>query len=140
MCAAEAVPTVLPSVADLAALPFLPSGRGAVILILGGLAMLPLSLLGSRLATRRWFTGVERDAGRLDLGPCKILRREGDRCMVVLADCRTCREKGGGPCERERRGLQLAMHARAPQAQVVEVACDARRGACVFEIRRGRPA
>ena len=97
----------------LAALPFLPSGKGAIILILGGLAMLPLSLLGSRVTLRPWFSGVERNAARLGLGPCRLLTRNSDRCLVALAACPTCKVDGHGPCDRERRALQLAMHGRA---------------------------
>jgi hypothetical protein len=37
---------------DLAVLPFLPAGRGALILILGGLLVLPVSLLMSRVGLR----------------------------------------------------------------------------------------
>lgn len=135
---------VLPqvAVASLAAVPFLPSGRGALILIFGGLAMMPLSLLWSRVSSwAPWAGRVTKDAARLGLGPCRVLSRDRRRCVVALAACRTCQEDGGGPCERERRALQLAIHTRAPQAFVVEVACNgARHGACTFEIRRGRAA
>lgn len=126
----------------MAAVPFLPTGRGALILIFGGLAMLPLSLLGGRLgAVRAWSTGLERNAARLGLGPCRVMARDAARCVVLVAACPTCRDQGRGPCERERRALQLALHARAPDAQVVEVSCNAPRfKACVFEIRRGRRA
>ena len=123
-----------------AMLPFLPSGRGALILMFGGLAMLPLSLLGSRIAAP-WTSRVARDAARLGLGPCRVLARDRQRCLVALAACPTCIERGRGPCERERRALQLAIHNRAPQALVVEVSCNgARQGTCTFEIRRGRTA
>lgn len=126
----------------LAALLFLPSGRGALILVFGGLAMLPLSLLGSRLSgVVPWTAGMERQALRLGLGPCRILVRDRTHCIVTLAACRTCREEGGGPCDRERRALQLAIHARAPQAVVTELSCkDGRVGPCTFEIQRGHRA
>lgn len=136
---------VLPAAAALGAavLPFLPSGRGALILILGGVAMLPLSLLWSRLASPPWTGGVERDAPRLGLGPCRVLARTRERCVVAVAACPTCSQAGHGPCERERRALQLAIHARAPRARVVEVSCNGSRpgapkGTCIFEIHRGR--
>lgn len=125
----------------LAALPFLPAGRGALILILGGLAMLPISLLGSRLSSSLpWAARVEREALRLGLGPCRVVARDRGRCLVSLARCPTCLEDGGGPCERERRALELAIHSRAPRARVTEVSCTgSRRGPCTFEILRGRP-
>lgn len=131
--------------AVLAALPFLPSGRGALILILGGLAMLPVSLFGSRMAAALpWAARVEREALRLGLGPCRVVSRDRDRCLVSISRCRTCLEQGPGPCDRERRALELAIHARAPQARVTEVSCKAGQagshGPCTFEIRRGRPA
>lgn len=130
------------ALAALAAVPFLPSGRGALILIFGGLAMLPLSLMLSRVASwAPWAGRVAKDAARLGLGPCRVLSRDSSRCIVALGSCRTCTEDGGGPCDRERRALQLAIHARAPQASVVELSCNgARHGACTFEIRRGRAA
>ena len=133
---------------QLAALPFLPRGKGALILILGGLVVLPFSLLWSRISSKNprfveWVAGIEDGAARLGLGPCTIVAADMARCVVSLAACPTCRQnrRHAGPCERERRGLELAAKMLAPRATVVEVACNpSGQGACTFEIQRGRSA
>ncbi len=127
-----------------AAVPFLPAGKGATILILGGLAVLPLSLFMSRLATgTRWIGGIEKRATRLGLGPCRIVTVDDQHCIVSLAACGTCahRTAGTGPCERERSGLELTAQRRAPEASVTELRCStAGQRGCTFEIYRGRSA
>lgn len=125
----------------LAALPFLPAGRGALILIFGGLAVLPVSLLLSRASALalRWVAGLEQGVQERGLGPCRIVVADARSCVVRLAGCMTCRTRPGqgGPCESEARGLRLAASRRAPGAKVVEIACNPRLG-CTFVIHRGR--
>lgn len=128
----------------LAALPFLPAGRGALILIFGGLAVLPVSLLLSRASAlaHRWVAGLEQGVEEGGLGPCRIVVADARSCVVRLTSCMTCRERpgaGGGRCDREARGLRLAASRRAPRAKVVEIACSPRLG-CTFVIHRGRPS
>lgn len=127
----------------LAVLPFLPSGKGALILILGGLAVLPASLLWSRVSsgTQRWIAGLEQSAIRLGLGPCRVVSANVKSCVVLLTACPTCRGQGrhAHPCSREQRALLQAVAPRAPGARVVEVSCNPRgRGACTFVVHRGR--
>lgn len=126
----------------LAALPFLPNGRGALILILGGLAVLPVSLLWSTMTSAtQWVGGIEPTAARLGLGPCRVVSADVHSCVVRLNACPTCREAGQRPgsCERERGVLQAAVQTRAPNAKVIEVACNpSGRGVCTFVIQRGR--
>ena len=129
--------------AALAALPFLPHGKGALILILGGLLLLPASLLWlmAMSGPQRWIAGVELGAVRLGMGPCRIVSANARSCVVVVKACPTCREnrRHKGPCVRERLGLQIAVGARAPAAKVVEISCNRLgRGACTFMIHRGR--
>ena len=127
----------------LAALPFLPSGKGALILILGGLAVLPASLLWSRASSgaHRWIVGLEQGAAGLGLGPCRVVSANVHSCIVRLSACPTCKGQGphAWPCLREQRGLQAAAQARAPGARVVEVSCNpSGRGSCTFVVHRGR--
>lgn len=138
-------PTLLLNrVADgVAALPFLPAGKGALILILGGLAFLPASLLWSRTSagTQRWIAGIEQGAAGLGLGPCRVVSATVHRCIVVLSACPSCRTQGphASPCSREQRHLLAAVQPRAPAARVVEVSCNpSGRGACAFVVYRGR--
>ncbi|MEA3137757.1 MAG: hypothetical protein QOJ26_1071 [Thermoplasmata archaeon] len=141
-------PAELLQLADvLAALPFLPRGKGSLILILGGLAILPAALLLSRASsgTQRWVAGLEQTAVGLGLGPCRVLAADLHKCVVLLTACPTCTGSGrgrgshGGPCVREQQALQLAIGPRAPGSRVVEIACNkAGRGACSFVIHRGR--
>jgi hypothetical protein len=133
----------LPQLTDLlAAAPFLPHGKGALILILGGLAALPLGLLWSRASTgqQRWTVGLEQRAHQQGLGPLQILEANLHTCVVTLVACPSCRAKGSHAalCSRELEGLRLAVRPRAPQARVVEVGHDlAHRGSCSFLITRG---
>jgi hypothetical protein len=136
---------MLPSVlaAGLAALPFLPHGQGALILILGGLAVLPFSLLLSRASsgTQRWVAGLEQGAVRLGLGPCRVLSANVHSCIVSLTACPTCCATGrhASPCSREARALQAVVGPRAPGARVFEVSCNrSGRGSCTFVVHRGR--
>lgn len=127
----------------LAALPFLPHGKGALILILGGLAVLPASLLWSRASagTQRWVAGLEKGAIRLGVGPCKVVSADVRSCVVLLPACPSCRglARKGAPCVREQRVLEAAVAPRAPGASVVEVSCNTGgRGACTFVVHRGR--
>ena len=127
----------------LAALPFLPSGKGALILILGGLAVLPASLLWSRASsgTQRWVAGLEQAGLRLGLGPCRVVSASVSSCVVLLSACPTCQGRGHdpGPCSREQLRLLEAVAQRAPGARVVEVSCNPRgRGSCTFVVHRGR--
>ena len=126
-----------------AVLPFLPSGKGALILILGGLAVLPASLLWSRASsgTQRWIAGLEQSAVRLGLGPCRVVSANVTSCVVLLTACPTCRTQGrhAHPCSREQQGLLQAVAGRAPAARVIEVSCNPRgRGSCTFVVHRGR--
>lgn len=126
-----------------AALPFLPAGKGALILILGGLALLPASLLWSRTSsgTQRWIAGIEQGAAGLGLGPCRVVSADVNRCIVLLSACPSCRgqRSHAAPCSREQRGLLAAVQARAPRARVVEVSCNpSGRGTCAFVVYRGR--
>jgi hypothetical protein len=141
----DAAPHMALRLADqLGALPFLPAGKGSLILILGGLAVLPISLMWSRMASgTQWCSGLEHAALRLGLGPAHTRSADERRCFVVLTACPTCQTMGmgSGRCERERRSLQLAIVADAPEATVVEVACNpSGHGDCTFEVRRGRSA
>ncbi len=135
--------SLLPLLPDLlAGLPFLPAGRGALILIFGGLAVLPVSLLLSRASALalRWVAGLAQEAAERGLGPCRIVVADARSCVVRLSECKTCRRPGqGGPCRREASGLRLAASRRAPGAKVVEIACNPRLG-CTFVIHRGRPS
>lgn len=132
----------IPPVANLlAALPFLPPGKGALILILGGLAVLPVSLLLSRTAsgTQRWIAGIEQGSHGLGLGPCRIVSADVHRCVVLITACRSCRSGAHSGCQDERQILERAVKPRAPDARVVEVACNpSGQGACTFVIHRGR--
>ncbi|MHB1262001.1 MAG: hypothetical protein ACYC2H_09835 [Thermoplasmatota archaeon] len=127
----------------LAAVPFLPQGKGALILILGGLAVLPASLLWSRASTgtQRWVTGIEQGASRLGLGPCKVVSADLRSCIVLLTACPSCRghTRKGAPCTREQHALEAAVASRAPGASAVEVSCNTGgRGSCTFVVHRGR--
>lgn len=124
-------------------LPFLPSGKGALILILGGLAVLPASLLWSRASsgTQRWIAGIEQGAFRLGLGPCRVVSASVSSCVILLTSCPSCRGQGrhAAPCSREQQRLLQAVTPRAPGARVIEVSCNPRgRGACTFVVHRGR--
>lgn len=126
-----------------AALPFLPAGKGALILILGGLALLPASLLWSRTSPgqQRWTAGIEQGAASLGLGPCRVVSASVHRCIVLLPACPSCRAQGphAWPCTREQGVLLAAVQARAPGARVVEVSCNpSGRGSCAFVVYRGR--
>ncbi|MFA5945098.1 MAG: hypothetical protein WC876_11610 [Candidatus Thermoplasmatota archaeon] len=128
---------------QLAAVPFLPHGKGALILILGGLAVLPASLLWSRASsgTQRWVAGIVPGAIRLGLGPCRVVSADVHSCVVVLSSCPSCRSRAKpvGNCAREQQGLQTTVAPRAPDARVVELSCNpSGRGACTFVIHRGR--
>lgn len=131
----------LPLFTDLlVAAPFLPRGKGALILILGGLALLPAALLLSRSnsGVKRWTIGIEQRAVQHGLGPCQILQANLQTCLVAVRSCRSCGGVGGqGPCKREEQALLLAVRPRAPAARVREVACNPRRGSCTFLVFRG---
>lgn len=132
-----------PLVDGLAALPFLPAGKGALILILGGLALLPVSLLWSRTSAgaQRWIAGIEQGAAARGLGPCRIVSSDVQSCVILLSACPSCRTQGPHrhPCLQEQRSLLAAVQPRAPGARVVEVSCNpSGRGACSFVVYRGR--
>jgi hypothetical protein len=125
----------------LAAAPFLPHGKGALILIFGGLAALPFALAWSRVTpgVQRWTVGIEQRAIQQGLGPCQIDDANLHNCVVTLTAC-PCRARVGRAtgCLRELEVLRLAVRPRAPRARVVEVSHDrARRGVCTFLIFRG---
>lgn len=132
------------AVAGVAALPFLPHGKGAVILILGGLAILPAALLWSRAAagTQRWTLGIEPGAQRAGLGACQVLTADLRSCVVVLRACPACRpgasRHAAKACTQEQAALAATVRPRAPGARVTEVVCNrSGRGSCVFVIHRG---
>lgn len=128
----------------LASLPFLPNGKGALILIFGGLAVLPASLLWSTVSSRgQWATGIEPGAARLGLGRCRVSSADGASCVVLLTACAGCkgRPQRARSCDREANALLDLVLARAPNAKVVEVSCGRPHpGACTFVIQRGRSA
>lgn len=124
----------------LAAAPFLPRGKGALILMLGGLALLPAALLLSRSksGTQRWTIGIEQRALQQGLGACQILQSDLRTCLVAVRSCRSCGGQGGrGPCKREEQALLAAVRPRAPGARIREVSCNPLRGSCTFLVFRG---
>ena len=141
----------------LAGIPFLPAGKGALILILGGLAVLPFSLLWSRARAppapvlvgprdAQWATGLQDVMTKAGVGPCRVLAVDAQRCIVSLASCGTCHrarliQRRPHGCEAERRALQKGARPLVPAAVVREIACDPLgQGACTFEVRRGSAA
>lgn len=169
---------------------FLPTGKGALILILGGLVMLAVTAIlarvmagppappapsrtdrtavvrrkpsrprsrppstgraGAGASTRKpgastrkrgaqWADGLERAVQAKHRGAGRVTSADRTRCFFVLDDCRSCRHhrKRRDGCERERASIQKAVQGLAPRARVVEKSCNpARKGVCIFEIRR----
>ena len=77
---------------------------------------------------------------RVGLGQLQILSLDRSRGMILVAQCRSCRERGtrGGrhDCAFEAGFLQGAAGVLAPAARVREISCDADgRRDCAFEIR-----
>lgn len=151
-----------------AALPFLPAGQGPLILIYGGLVVLgvavPWSVLSSRSRiahhlvpdrhahTARearvvesvgvapgalWAANLPELAAGAGLGPSWLMSAHEDRAQLLLTHCPTCSLRRRRGCEPERRRLERLMRQRHRRVRVREVACNGR-GACTFEVRRGR--
>jgi hypothetical protein len=136
-------------------LPFLPPGRGALILILGGLLVLPVSLLMSRVgsrsgqavaplafipvaappAARPWAgTGIER-AIRQAVGGTQLLSAAPGHYVVQLNRCDSCIRRVPG-CGHERDAIERAVAPYLAAARVSERLCaqERRRAACTFDI------
>lgn len=149
----------------LAAPPFLPPGRGGLILIMGGLAMLAVALFSLSVSPRsypgfvhtpravfatamsassrtsasqpavQWPQYVQNAAVSEGLGQPLVLAVQGTRCTLLIEHCRSCRRRKRH-CTRERRALQRAARRLSRHAEVREVSCNIdRRHACAFELR-----
>lgn len=141
---------------------FLPRGRGALILMFGGLAMLALALAGS-IATRKQRTNAAatlREApprapsvaprptrpparkeaqwvqkARTAVGGFKIVSTTGERALVALTKCPDCAIDA--EVKRCGNALRLLSSAAPEHVAVTEVACRRNRAAeCRFEFRR----
>lgn len=147
----------------LAALPFLPAGKGGLILILGGLSVLATALFWSMMQGDRrvgpgavdrvrrpdswtdgdWATLLQGRAKRADLGAIRLLAHGSRGCRILVQDCASCRT-GWVPrrgCVEVRRWLESVVRVFARRARVVEVSCNAGgHHACAFEIDLGRRA
>lgn len=149
----------------LQALPFLPAGRGALILILGGLVVLPLSLLlsgpgktavvpangrprpahasparasapaGRPQGARGWVGTGLERALRQAVGWTELLEAAPGHYVVRLGRCGSCAARAPA-CETERSALEGAVGPYLRGARVAESACVQWGGrGCTFDIR-----
>ena len=149
----------------LAALPFLPAGKGGLILILGGLSVLATALFWAIFRDDRrsgpgavgrardpdawtdgdWVGMLQGRARQAGVGNVRLLAHGSRGCRILVEGCASCRRGRRGPgrrrCVGVRRWLEAVVRTFARRARVLEVSCNAGgRGACAFEIDLGRRA
>jgi hypothetical protein len=140
---------LLPSIQDWETLfpgsMFLPTGKGALILLVGGML-----IVGASLMWRSWSRPAPRPTRRTPVvgrpvsqgpaavslaarlgtlttdpgGPMERIEPYGSRSLVItLRACRPLRASGALHCERERTTLQAQLHSLQLSAHVRELGC-----------------